>query len=1280
MVCHTTGHPVDVASGRLLTSGVDLRLPGPIVLVFKRQYASSWSDRDGPLGWGWSHSFDQAVWVETSKDRGKRDGKDFGTIVYRAEDGREIEFDLVDITKRPAWLQPNERWDRFNRLTLRLVSKTRWEIDGPDGLTREFQVVGAAAGAARTARADEIPGRKDFMRLARIRDRAGNAIALRYDGAGNLDTIIDSGGREIRMENDRAGRLHRVMVSHPTANGWVEHARYVYSASGDLAEVFDPLGHAHRMEYADHLLVRETNRNGLSFFFQYEGSGPEARCVKTWGDGDIYTRELLYDRLNHVTISKDSYGHETTYQMNADNAVVSVRDALGGVITYAFDDAYHKVSEVDPVGGETKWEYDERGNCIKVTGPDGAAAVIEFNDRNQAVHAIDPVKGEWHWGYDQRGLLIARVDPLDRRVRFIWKTDDEMDGARPRVRGSTLAAARRPESAPPFRLAAVIDPAGQTTALGYDRQGNVTSLRSPNAAESRWKYDGLGLCVAASDPKGNTQQRQHDPLNRVVLVKEPDGNVRELEFDAEGNVVHARDQQHDVRFTYQGMGRLRTRTEAGTTVTFEYDREERLIGIKNEKGHVYRFDLGPTGQVVTEIGFDGLRREYKRDAAGRVTKVIRPDRQETTYAYDAGGRLVEAKHSDGTAAAYAYREDGALLEAKNDAGLVTFERDKLGRILKEIVGEDWVASEYDVLGMRVGLRSSKGLRQRFERNGMGDVLAVRARFAGADASADHEAGIPRGGPNGVNSQGGNGGGGDSVWEARFERDTVGLELERALPGGVRARWERDNLGRPKIHSISLGGLSKAAWQYTWEVNDRLLRVVDLMAGPTEYQHDALGNLVAAAYADGRVDLRMPDAVGNLFRTENRKDRKYGPAGQLLRAQNAAGGTTRYGYDPEGNLSKKIEPDGAMWAYHWNGAGMLVKVVRPDGDAIEFAYDALGRRLWKRYRGRTTRWIWDGNVPIHEWVEATVAAEVVTAPPPLSTIVTDEIAARQCRADLNERPAQGPPLDCGTSERPITWLFEPESFAPLAKLVGDSRQSIITDHLGTPTAMYDDAGQEIWSASIDAYGDLHNLKGDRQACPFRWPGQYEDAETGLYYNRFRYYDPGAGQYVSQDPIGLLGGPAVYAYVQDPTRRTDRLGLAGDSCGSTPTVDWDPATGRFRDVESGRFIKNKSVPWPADDGFATRKPDRLVPGQILDRYGKPGGNFLSPEGTPFSERGLPTGYEEGKPYNRYEVVSPYDQAESGPIAPTPQFGSSGGGTQIKTAHSVGELVDMGVLKPL
>ena len=85
----------------------------------------------------------------------------------------------------------------------------------------------------------------------------------------------------------------------------------------------------------------------------------------------------------------------------------------------------------------------------------------------------------------------------------------------------------------------------------------------------------------------------------------------------------------------------------------------------------------------------------------------------------------------------------------------------------------------------------------------------------------------------------------------------------------------------------------------------------------------------------------------------------------------------------------------------------------------------------------------------------------------------------------------------------------------------------------------------WEAELDSYGAVRRGRGTAQDCPFRYQGQYEDVETGLYYNRFRYYDPETGQYISQDPIGLAGGGALHAYVADPLTQLDVFGLSEGS---------------------------------------------------------------------------------------------------------------------------------------
>ena len=101
-----------------------------------------------------------------------------------------------------------------------------------------------------------------------------------------------------------------------------------------------------------------------------------------------------------------------------------------------------------------------------------------------------------------------------------------------------------------------------------------------------------------------------------------------------------------------------------------------------------------------------------------------------------------------------------------------------------------------------------------------------------------------------------------------------------------------------------------------------------------------------------------------------------------------------------------------------------------------------------------------------------------------------------------------------------------------------------DYLGTPLAAHYAKGEAVWTAEYEAWGRISNetvsdgLKAD---IPFRFQGQYYDEESGLHYNRFRYYDPAIGRFVSQDPIGLQGGLNIYAYVPNPILLVDPFGL-------------------------------------------------------------------------------------------------------------------------------------------
>lgn len=448
-----------------------------------------------------------------------------------------------------------------------------------------------------------------------------------------------------------------------------------------------------------------------------------------------------------------------------------------------------------------------------------------------------------------------------------------------------------------------------------------------------------------------------------------------------------------------------------------------------------------------------------------------------------------------------------LVKAKNSENLLEFTRDrKTGLVTEERQGEHTVSRTYDDEGYCTRITSSLGADIRHTYDREGNLQTMQA--------------------------------GES-WQASWVRDNTGLEVQRTFSGGVTVSTERDRFGREVRKSVRSGGIERGAYRYEWGVANRLLAKENELTGTVmRYDYDRFDFLIRQETIQGSetdVIYRVPDFVGNLFETPDKKDRKYGAGGKLLEDPDCF-----YHYDDEGNLifrefkqlqetgvrydRKRMEKErgirclatGTGWLYEWASNGMLKKVIRPDGRPVEFRYDALGRRTAKQYFGKITRWVWDRNVPIHEWSYKVI--------------------------DIQSDEEESTPLKEPTEDI-TTWVFEAGTFVPTAKIQDGKQYSIVSDYLGTPIQMYDEQGNKTWDCTLDIYGKVLAIdKGTEFDCPFRYQGQYEDEETGLYYNRFRYYDSNAGSYISQDPIGLESDTLnFYDYVCDLNDGIDPLGL-------------------------------------------------------------------------------------------------------------------------------------------
>ena len=481
---------------------------------------------------------------------------------------------------------------------------------------------------------------------------------------------------------------------------------------------------------------------------------------------------------------------------------------------------------------------------------------------------------------------------------------------------------------------------------------------------------------------------------------------------------------------------------------------------------------------------------------------------------------------------------GQLCKAGDPHGETVFERDALGRIIREIRNGHAIEHAYDSRSRLVRTLSDLGADLSYGYDDAGLPESVKA--------------IVQGMPH--------------PWEVRLQHDRLGRETLRTMTGGVACGMQYDGVGRPSRQSVTRGGHSLYDRGYRWDDDFRLLHAHDAISGRiARYFYDDFGSLAEAEYGDGVRQWRSPDVMGNVYDSADRTDRTYARGGQLREDRR-----WRYHYDKQGNLvlktKRKIRADlehtvsqtkgkgffglfsnnntskerreqeeliawqPGDYAYTWLPNGMLGSVTRPDGKTVTFKYDALGRRIEKTFNGRVHRYLWDGDVVLHEW-----EYDETERPQP---IVAEN-------GDVSfDRPEP--------TDNLVTWVYDTDSYVPTAKLVNGKRYGIASDYIGRPVQAYDEHGTVVWQVDYDIYGNLLNRKGDSLFVPFRQLGQYEDEETGLYYNRFRYYDPSTGGYISQDPIRLEGNnPTLYGYTRDSNTRIDLWGLDCDVPKKTQT---------------------------------------------------------------------------------------------------------------------------------
>lgn len=803
------------------------------------------------------------------------------------------------------------------------------------------------------------------------------------------------------------------------------------------------------------------------------------RCTHTWGDGGLLEGWLEYHPEKGYNKITDAAGAATIYYYNEQQLVQRIVNPLGGSRILQYTEYMELYRDINEDGDIIGYTYNDRGYMTGTHFPDGTEKQLQYDELDRLlVHTSPGGNQEVFTYYDDTRLVRAVIHPDRTVTQYAYNQ---------------------------VGLPLCINKGDKRLGLQYDRFYNLIEVSNQAGQRTQWQYSLLGEVVHMIDSEGSIQRYRYDDLGRVTTIFQPDGNRQQFFYNAYDDIIELdRNGETLATFAYTPLGNLLRRQEGGTQIRFQYDKMERLVKVVNEHNEVYSFSRNAAGDIITETGFDDISRQYKRSPAGKMMGIKGPGGMDTHYRYNGKGQINYATYADGSWESYSYDKDGLLIGAQNEYNHIVFRRDESGQIVNELQSRGFadkgyaISSRYNDDGMRQHIATSLGADITQQYNHLGQLSNINSGKPGVG------------------------------WEAKINRNNRGQVTAYEFSAGIKSSFTYDSSGRPVNHTIS-DGLNKEAYKrsYHWNAANQLVQSINqLNRQSISYSYDLLNQLVAARINGSEDEIKAPDEVGNLFETPERIDRSYARSGRLDKDHR-----WHYYYDPVGNLELKspFPLHGATpsrkwqmgcWHYEWYANGMLRSVRKPDGSQSTFEYDALGRRTAKIAGKRITRYLWDGDVILQEW------SYEVAERPGLMIGALGELFYNKAE----------PVSDV------ITWLYEEGNFSPIAKQEGESWYSIVNDYLGTPVQAYDKNGTLVWERELNIYGGIRKEIGKQNFIPFCYPGQYFDADTGLCYNRFRYYDPGTGLYLSQDPIGLEGNnPNLYAYTKDNNIWVDIFGL-------------------------------------------------------------------------------------------------------------------------------------------
>ena len=1181
--------PVDMATGEMINFVTDVHIDGMLPIVVDRNNSSD-LDVSMVFGPGWNTSLDTRI--EICPDKILMISPDSAILEFplAPADGSEVvangrpwRLSFVDGAYRVRNIQEGITW-------VFAVTGSEFGDRQPDAPIQDFTITGDAPKNV-VHQVEDTEVSNSFVNvlspgsvadtfglgveiyLSSIVHHSGAWIEYDYEQTtGHLVSMRRSDGTTLEFKwHNRIDRLLSIWVkneeTHPDEEP-MRLASYNYDGKGRLLKVINSAAGALRYYYDDeNRPCRWTDRNGHSYYYRFDeqgrvisqvGSGGMFPNVAVWlpdtGDdapedgvvcvalecvgefhgepteiGDSCINEY-FDRLDKLPLANllrekglvgagltgrgrtgvrddeswtipDELLHDeflgdirpTVYRSTPEGDVWRIIDAEGSIVDREYNQYHQIIRDVSNTGVVTSIDRDEYGTITQIDYGDGTTETITPGAWGEPVKVIGRDGLTTEYELDSAGFITATTYSTGARIEYEYEW-----------RSSGLVPL------------AVIDPQGLVQVTECDNAGRPLASVDPAGRRSSVIRDVRGLVTEIIDPIGNVTKVEYSPEGWVTKVINPDGSEQTMVYDGEGNQIETIDEvgtRTVVKHTVFDKVQEVLAANGGVT-RYTYNTQMEPIAITNADGHTWRFEYDLAGNIVKEIDYNGLVTETRRSPDGLRLDTIDGAGTVTTI-YDTMGQVAELHEVDGVVK-FTRDQYGEVIQITNKWSTVDYHHDEYGRLASETT--TLYSGEQSALKYHYSAAGAM--------NAVTHVLPDGREVTETPTYDEH--GQLQQMTYGVADQ--------ELASTSFGVDDAGRQSWLSVGSMVR-QFKFDQRDRIISDTVMRLGGEAATTNivdrvFSWRADNTLTQVTNNVHNSvTDYTIDVLNHVTGVTHVDAAQDQKPSESyefsrAGMVTKLHPDASAKWADdvdsyGGTMPRQV----GRTTFTYDKAGRVTqtvtKRLSKKPLVKHFYYGSGTQPVGYEDSDHPGVgwRYLYDGLDRRVGKEQIDTATGDVLSRTVFMH---------------------YGNEIFGEQYTVDVNEPHMVG----VGT-----LWPVNPITDEILGQIELASSGSpdsafyaMISDFAGAPKELVD-----VTTGGIVGYSK-QSLFGKRtwfggKSSPLLFAGQYEDAESGWVYNRFRYYNAAFGMYNAQDPLGV--GPnlaSAQAYVDNPTTWVDAMGLA------------------------------------------------------------------------------------------------------------------------------------------